>query len=238
MMSRAAGRAQRRALMRDIATHDRVKKREHLAALRRAIREARAAHKRALVHAVERCRAARVGARAKAAELRAKALEELRKAIELERQGARSQCETARASASGHKTKAAQARAELRAEQQFRREMRRIERSAKDRRAELAKKHARAAERRGESDDEVRGNIPPDLVHLFERVKRLVKPGARHSRTEAFLEYAEEHPGEVLEALEDKTDALVRDLEKREREAVRAVRKPLTRAELAALVPF
>jgi len=36
------------------------------------------------------------------------------------------------------------------------------------------------------------------------------------------LQYAESHPEEVLEALEDRTDALVRELEARERDASRA----------------
>ena len=33
------------------------------------------------------------------------------------------------------------------------------------------------------------------------------------------LEYAEEHPDEVLVALDDKTDALIRELEDQERQA-------------------
>ena len=39
------------------------------------------------------------------------------------------------------------------------------------------------------------------------------------------LQYAESHPDEVLEAIEDRTDALVRDLEARERSASRAFRE-------------
>jgi len=39
------------------------------------------------------------------------------------------------------------------------------------------------------------------------------------------LEYAESHAEEVLEALEDRTDAIVRDLEMRERDAARALRE-------------
>lgn len=41
------------------------------------------------------------------------------------------------------------------------------------------------------------------------------------------LHYAEEHPREILQVLEDKTDALVRDMEARERQAARALRKPV-----------
>jgi hypothetical protein len=39
------------------------------------------------------------------------------------------------------------------------------------------------------------------------------------------LEYAESHPEEVLEAIEDRTDALVRGLEARERDASRSFRE-------------
>src|SRR6185295_17647714 len=66
---------------------------------------------------------------------------------------------------------------------------------------------------RGESDDEVRANIPPDLVPLFERVKRGIKGSARESRTEAFLRYVEEHPREQFAAVDDATDALIREME-------------------------
>jgi hypothetical protein len=45
------------------------------------------------------------------------------------------------------------------------------------------------------------------------------------SRTEAFLHYAEEHPDEVLVAIDDKTDALIRELEEQERHARRDLRR-------------
>jgi hypothetical protein len=71
---------------------------------------------------------------------------------------------------------------------------RRIERV--NRTARAMKPKVSKAVRRSESDDEVRANLPADLVPLLERVKRSIKAGPRQSRTEAFLEYAEEHPGE------------------------------------------
>jgi len=52
-------------------------------------------------------------------------------------------------------------------------------------------------ERREESDDAVRRNIGPELVPLFERVKREIKPGPRRSRTEAFLEWVQDNPDEA-----------------------------------------
>ena len=47
------------------------------------------------------------------------------------------------------------------------------------------------------------------------------------SRSEALLKYAEEHPEEVLISIEDRADALVRELEARERDARRALSRPI-----------
>lgn len=99
-------------------------------------------------------------------------------------------------------------------------------------------------ERRAESDDEVRSNIPPELVALFERVKRGIKASPRMSRTEAFLHYAEENPDDVLASADDKTDALIRrELEAQYGEARRSLRRPPPRPprytpEQLAAVPF
>jgi hypothetical protein len=119
--------------------------------------------------------------------------------------------------------------------------MKRIERANRVRALEF--KRATKAERRAESDDEVRGNIPAEFVSLFERVKGRVKGSPRMTRTEAFLHYAHEHPDEVLVSLEDRTDQLVRELEERERAAARSARRLPTRADYRAAfeergVPF
>ena len=63
------------------------------------------------------------------------------------------------------------------------------------------------------------------------------------SRTEAFLNYAEENPDDVLAAADDKTDALIRELEAQHREARRSLRRPPPRPsrytpEQLAEVPF
>jgi hypothetical protein len=50
-------------------------------------------------------------------------------------------------------------------------------------------------------------------------VKRGIKGNERITRTESFLKYVEDHPAEMLLAIEDKTDALVRELEARQRES-------------------
>ena len=52
-------------------------------------------------------------------------------------------------------------------------------------------------EREAESDDEVRRDIPPELVGVFNKVRRNIKGSDRRTRSEAFLEWAEENPGEI-----------------------------------------
>lgn len=179
-----------------------------LAELQRELRAARARKVEAINQAMAACRAARV----KAAARRASALAEL--------EGARHEVKEARATCGAlegdARSKAAadvsSAKERRDAEKRARAEQRRAEAAARGRKAPRASAHVR----RTESDDEVRGNIPPELVRLFERVKRGIKGSARETRTEAFLRYAEEHPGEMYEAIEDQTDALIRELEARQ----------------------
>jgi hypothetical protein len=61
-------------------------------------------------------------------------------------------------------------------------------------------------EREAESDCAVRANLPPELVTVFNKVKRHIKGTPRKSRTEAFLEWAEENPGEVYAAQQREAD--------------------------------
>ena len=57
-------------------------------------------------------------------------------------------------------------------------------------------------ERQAESDDEVRSNIPEELWPVFNKHRARFKASARRSRTEAFEEWAAEHPSLVREALD------------------------------------
>ncbi len=239
MMTRKAAAEARKQLWRDIQKQHRQEARAKVGHLREQVRAARAARKDAIRQASERCRTERLAARERAKALRERALAELREAVRLERLTARETCSLRRNGATS-KDGVARARAELAAERAYRADLRRIERNNKAR--TRAHPHVTYVERRTESDDEVRGNLPPDLVPLFERVKRGIKGSTRMSRTEAFLKYAEEHPDEVLELAEDKTDAIIRELERKEREAARALakgpkRRKYTPEELAA-VPF
>ena len=192
--------------MLDIAREHKRELREKLALLVADLRDARAMRRGAIVAAKHQCRAQKLSARTRARELRARLLEELREAIRAERAAARSSCAVGLRDARGIANRVQRARLELLAERKYRREMRQIERS--NRKRFLEAKRASATELRGESDETVRGNIPPEMVPLFDKVKKSIRGSDRMSRTEAFLHYAEEHPGEVLAGIEDQTDTL------------------------------
>ncbi|HLO20161.1 MAG TPA: hypothetical protein VK192_06675, partial [Sphingomicrobium sp.] len=90
-----------------------------------------------------------------------------------------------------------------------------------------------AAERRQESDDEVRSNLSEDMVPVFDKVARYIKPGPRRTRTEAFLEWAEENPDAVLEAQQLAADKYLNELLAEEARHARSLRRSQKEA-----VPF
>jgi hypothetical protein len=57
-----------------------------------------------------------------------------------------------------------------------------------------------------ESDDSVRSNIAPEMVRVFDAVRKHIKGGPRKTRTEAFLEWAEENPDEVWSVLQHQAE--------------------------------
>jgi len=201
----AQARRDRAELLKEIKREHKRKDRARLEALRGKLRAARTERRRAIAAARAACRT-----RGRFPTIRQLAAE-LRKA----KSDAKATCSADRQKARALRDAEARARAEHRAVEHEQRTLRRIERAnaAKVRAARARPGLAKIA--RGESDDEVRGNIPPELVYLFERVKRSIKGSDRMSRTEAFLKYAEEHPDEELAALEDRTDAMIREHEAR-----------------------
>ena len=209
-MTPAQAKRERADLFRSIRIEEKKKDRARLVALRGRARALRAARVRAISEARRACRARRKGVptlREAAAMLRAARAE------------ARATCDAGLAKAKTLRSEAARARAERDAEATHQKTMRRLERHAKERASGGGPRLAKARVRQSESDDEVRANIPPELAFLFERVKRQIKGSPRRTRTEEFLEYAESHPDEELAALEDKTDALIAELEARQRRA-------------------
>jgi hypothetical protein len=204
-MTPAEGRRQRAALMRDIARELKRKNRDKLLALRSRVRASRAEARAALREAIAHCRAGR----------KLPTLSQLAADLRAAKRAARSQCAVDIKAARSLKDGAARARAELDAEQTYQRDLRRIE--AANRRKMLAQKR-RGAPRAGaqETDEQVEGNLPPELVALWRRVRRQIRASDRKSRTEAFLQYAEEHPSEEWAALEDSVDRAVAEMERRQ----------------------
>lgn len=80
-------------------------------------------------------------------------------------------------------------------------------------------------ERRQESDDEVRSNLEPDMVRVFDSVRRHIKGNLRKSRTEAFLQWAEENPGEVFDLMQHDADRYLAQLLAEEARTTRELRK-------------
>ena len=80
-------------------------------------------------------------------------------------------------------------------------------------------------ERRQESDDEVRSNLEPDMVRVFDAVRGHIKGNLRKSRTEAFLQWAEENPGEVFDLMQHDADRYLAQLLAEEARTTRELRK-------------
>jgi len=80
-------------------------------------------------------------------------------------------------------------------------------------------------ERRQESDDEVRTNLAPDMVPVFDAVRKHIKGNLRKSRTEAFLQWAEENPGEVYDLMQHDADKYLAQLLAEEARTTRELRR-------------
>jgi len=97
-----------------------------------------------------------------------------------------------------------------------------------------AKQRTTRRERRAESDDEVRRNLSPDYRPIFDRVRGGIRGSARRTRTEAFLEWLEEHPDEVLAlqaaAAERAVDEMVRARLSEERSQARGTESAVVAA--------
>lgn len=206
---------ERKKLQRDLAQHLRKKDRATLADLRARIELAQVNRRAMLSTARMRCSTARVELRDRQRAER----ERLRDAQRAQRGAGKVACAVGREEARevGRLEQAAAAKA-LRDERRLQREVR-----AADKRASLVRSTKR--ERAQEDDDAVRANLPPDLVPVFDQVKKKIKGSPRKSRTEAFLQWAEENPGEIVAVQQADADAYLAKLLQQEKEHHRAMRK-------------
>lgn len=225
--------AERRKHQRELAEHLRQKDREALTALRAKI-DAAKAERRVMVRAArETCRTALLSVRQQqAAERRRLTLEH-----QAERERGRVACTTGKTEAKqrGHGLENA-AKGDLRDERVFQRQIRRAGKKPLER--------STARERAQEDDDAVRNNLPPELVPVFDKHRRSFRGSPRRSRTEQFLEWAEENPDEVLAIQQAQADHDLKNLLRQRRELAQSLgnrgprRKSVDLAKLLADVPF
>lgn len=236
---------QRARFVRETKAYLREKDRLELADLRRALELAEQRQREAMRRVVARCKLNRARVREHVKAYRAAERERINREVAEMRAAARRRCDLRKAAVrtAGLGVRA-QRRAELEAERRLQGELARA--AAHQQRRE--KKHQRTArEVQAESDDHVRANIDAELLPVWERVKRTIRGDAHRSRTEAFLQYVEENPGDVIALQQEAADVEVRKLlaeqSKLEREAAKR-RKPSykpSKAELAEYleeVPF
>jgi len=191
--------------------------RKRLQAIKAKLRELRKTRPVRLRQIREACRAGRSNARARIRTLREETRIALRESVQRLREAERGTCETAKAQArDGFATMIAGAMRDREMQRaHMEREYGRRRGAGRVSAAQLAK------EARNESDDEVRRNLPPELVSVFNRVRSTIKPGRRRTRTEAFLEWVHDNPDEahsiVFDAVERDVDRLIKEREEVER---------------------
>lgn len=208
-LSGRAAKQQAAYLARERERMLRAQEQATLATLRSLIRSAKARRREALAAAVRLCRRARLSVREEVQRFRAAERERINLEVANLRLAARTRC-AARKEAirqAGHNARR-KAEARVREERALQRQLRRLEAQAQRKRAKLST----AKERRQEDDEAVRNNLPPELRPVWDKVKRGIKPGLRTTKTEAFLQWAEENPGEVLALQSKNADREVAEL--------------------------
>jgi ABC-type nitrate/sulfonate/bicarbonate transport system substrate-binding protein len=188
----------KKKLRQEIEKARRAKVKARLAELAEAIKKARAERDEAVRAVQSDCRLKR---------------EELRTACSLRR---------TRARATGTE-EVLRRKGELGEERRYERQIREADRPHGVRKVTA---RARARERGQESDDEVRRDLEPDMVPVFDAVRRHIKGSPRKSRTEAFLQWAEENPGEVYDLLQRDADRYLAQLLAEQDRTQRELRRP------------
>lgn len=220
---------------------ERLKKR--IREIRAQVSAVRRAEKLALFQVKDQCRRSRARARARVRARRAEVMALLRAEAAQLMGEARRACEGRKAKVRKRSAKAMaelekQAKAvamELAADKLYRE----FQRGGPA--PSTARRKSGRTERRQESDDEVRRNLEPALVPIFDAVRRSIHGTSRRSRTEDFLHWAEENPDDVLTIRAELGDrAFQKELKahlEQEKQIARLLKRKgkLKRAELEAV---
>lgn len=196
----------RKKLKREIARDLRQRDKQRLATLRSEIRAAKATKKRLRFEARGHCKSGKHALKERQRAERAA----LREAQKQTRQAERASCVTGKVTAASTGSALVEdARGLLRSE--------RHEQGVVRRAGLPTRIKSTSRERRQEDDDRVRSNLSPELVVVFNRVAKRIKGNSRRSRTEAFLEWVNENPDEVLLEQQSDADQYLKDLLKAEK---------------------
>lgn len=205
------GARQRKQLLQQLDREHKAKARregrDRLRTLRQHIRNAKKLRTTRLREVRGLCRRARKQGRERAKEIRRQHREAARQQVEAERRAELQACESRKLQAVAHAVNATErAAARLQAEQELQRARSRWARK------EGTALRAKARELRAESDDEVAGNIPPELEPVWRARSHKFKASPHKTRTEAFTEWAAEHPGDVRLILDAELEESIADL--------------------------
>lgn len=204
--------------------------------LRIEIGKARQRRRRALDRARQACATARAKVRDQVKAFRSEEFRRINAEAARMRTAARNQCQARkyRLRSAGERAIARRA-AELAAEAKLQAQIRRADSRA-------LRQRTTYKERAQESDDAVRSNLPRELRAVFDKVRRGIKGSRHRTRTEEFLEWAQEHPEDVLQYQGDDSDREVARLIAEREQYEKQLRKtaPRARARRAAGgdVPF
>ncbi len=196
MANRQKGNAEKRARRQEA--------RAKVTQLRERLRVALAAKKSRMRELSQGIRAERAALRERLRENYKGFLDQLRQWEKDQRRAARDEWQKKRREARDEaESEIARVRAELAAGRAHEAEARRITREARAR----AATHVSV---RRQTDEEVRALSPPQLVPLFERLKRSIQAGPSLSRAEAFLALAAARPEDVFKLIEPRVEEMIR----------------------------
>jgi hypothetical protein len=200
---------QRKQARREREADLKKKDREALRRLRGHLKHARKYRKDRMRAIVRLCRDVRAANRERAKAIRAEHRRQAAAEILRRRDEARGACEGAKEQLTQKvQGSIARAAAALHAEREHQHGMRVwAERDPLKRAGDRRGAASRArAEARAESDSEVEANLPAELLPVWRAVKHKIKEGPRRTRTEAFTEWAHDHPSDVERIAYDTID--------------------------------
>ena len=206
--------AQRKQLRQQLERDRRTKDRKRLLELRAHLKSAKRLKGQRMREVVIACRHARARLKAARRALRARYEHDLALAREQARLASRKNCDAkkdrARSKGQDRLQRAAAAIAAERAHQDQLRNW--------ARRTPFQRAPARRADAISESNSEVAHNLPHDLLPVWRAVQGRIRSTPRRSRTETFLEWVEEHRGEVRRIIDREIDRDVAELARNEAE--------------------